>query len=156
MITYQDWDKMADMRRVLEPFKDATEALEGDYIALPLLPYIMSVLDSHIEAEIAAFVSRSSTANAIEVGLLDHRDRYDEFLNVVKIAAALSARTKGLEWLDANERTLWRRIGLVECNKLFQANIVEEVAGGERVQRNRRSRGTWCARGETARKKQLF
>ena len=37
-ITYQDWDNAADMRRVLEPLKDATEALEGDYIALPLVP----------------------------------------------------------------------------------------------------------------------
>ena len=43
-ITYQDWDNAADMRRVLEPFKDATEA----YIALPLVPCIMSVLDSHL------------------------------------------------------------------------------------------------------------
>ena len=39
-ITYlvQDWDNAADMRRILEPFKNATEALEGDYIGLPLVP----------------------------------------------------------------------------------------------------------------------
>ena len=36
--TYQDWDNAADMCRVLEPFKDATEALERDYIAQPLDP----------------------------------------------------------------------------------------------------------------------
>ena len=114
------------MRRVLEPFKDATEA----YIALPLVPCIMSVLDSHIEAEIAAFVSGSSSANATEVMLLDHSDRWDELPNVVKIAAALSARTKGLEWLDATERTSERRIFLVECKKLFQADIAEEVRAG--------------------------
>ena len=93
------------MRRVLEPFKDATEALEGDYIALPLVPCIMSVLDSHIEAEIGFFVSGDSSANATEVMLLDHSDRRDELPNVVKMAAALSERTKGLEWLDATERT---------------------------------------------------
>ena len=29
-ITYQHWDNAADMRRVLEPFKDATEALGVD------------------------------------------------------------------------------------------------------------------------------
>ena len=103
-ITYQDWDNAADMRRVLESFKDATEALEGDYIAQPLVPCIMSVLDSHIEAEIAALVSGSSSANATEVILLDHSDRWDELPNVVKIAAALRAHTKGLEWLDATER----------------------------------------------------
>ena len=125
-ITYQDWDNAADMRRVLEPFKDATEA----YIALPLVPCIMSVLDSHIEAEIASFVSGSSSANATEVMLLDHSDRWDELPNVVKIAAALSARTKGLEWLDAAERTLWRRIVLVECKQLFQADIAEYVRAG--------------------------
>ena len=94
-ITYQDWDNAADMRRDLEPFEDATEALEGGYIALPLVPYIMNVLESHIEAEIAAFVSGSSYANATEVMLLDHSDRWDELPNVVKITAALSARTKG-------------------------------------------------------------
>ena len=71
----------------------------------------MSVLDSHVEAEIASFVSGSSSANANEVMLLDHSGRWDELPNVVKIA--ISARTKGLEWLDATERTLWRRIVLV-------------------------------------------
>ena len=90
----------------------------------------MSVLDSHIEAEIAALVSGSSSANATEVILLDHSDRWDELPNVVKIAAALRAHTKGLEWLDATERTLWRRIVLVERNKLFQADIAEEVRAG--------------------------
>ena len=61
----------------------------------------MNVLDSHIEAEIAAFVPGSSSANTTEVMLLDHSDRWDELPNVVKNAAVLSARTKGLEWLDA-------------------------------------------------------
>ena len=66
-MAYQDWDNATDMRRVLEPFKDATEALKGDYIALPLVPCIIIVLDSPIEAKIAAFVSGSSSANATEV-----------------------------------------------------------------------------------------
>ena len=47
---------MVGMRRVLEPFEDVTEALEGDYIILPLVPCIVIVLDFPIEAEIAAFV----------------------------------------------------------------------------------------------------
>ena len=129
-ITYQDWDNAADMRRVLEPFEDATEALEEDDIALPLVPCIMSVLDSHIEAKIAAFVSGRSSANPTEVMLLDHSDHWDELPNVAKIAAALSARTKGLEWLDATELALWRRVVLVECKKLFQADIAVEVRAG--------------------------
>ena len=90
----------------------------------------MSVLDSHTEAEIASFVSGSSSANATKVMLLDHSDRWDELPNVIKIAAALSARTKGLEWLDATGRTVWRRIVLAECKKLFQADIAEEVRAG--------------------------
>ena len=90
----------------------------------------MIVLGSHIEAEIAAFVSGSSPTNTTEVMLLDHSDRWDELRDIVKIAAALSARTKGLEWLDATGRTLWRRIVFVECKKLFQADIAEEVRAG--------------------------
>ena len=54
----------------------------------------MSVLDSHIEAEIAAFVPGNSSVNATKVMLLDHSDCLHELPNVVKIAAALSARTK--------------------------------------------------------------
>ena len=46
------------------------------------------------------------------------------------IAAALSARTKGLELPDAIERILWRRIVQVECKKLFQADIAVEVRAG--------------------------
>ena len=90
----------------------------------------MSVLDSNVEAEIAAFVSGSSSANANEVMLLDHSDRRDELGNVVKITAALSARTKGFELLDATESTLWWRIVLVECKKLFEADIAEEARAG--------------------------
>ena len=108
------------MRRVLEPFKDAIEALEGDYIALPLVTRIMSMLDSHIEAEIAASVPGSSSANATEVMLLDHTNRWSKLPNVVNIAAAL-------QWRDTTEMTLWRRIVLVEYKKLFQADIAEEV-----------------------------
>ena len=70
MITYHDWDDAADMLRVVEPFKDATEDLEGNYIALPLPPCITSVLAFYIEAEIAAIVSGSSSANATEVMLV--------------------------------------------------------------------------------------
>ena len=128
-ITYQDTGNAADMRRVVEPFKDATGALEGGYIALPLVLCNLSVLDSHIEAVIASFVSGSSSAIATEVMLLDQSDSRDELPNV-NIAAALSARTKGLEWLDATGWTLWRRIVLVECNKMFQADIAEEVRVG--------------------------
>ena len=62
--------------------------------------------------------------------LLDHKDRWNEYPNAVKIAAALSARTKGLEWLDATERTLWRRIVHVEFKKMFQADIAEDVQTG--------------------------
>ena len=90
----------------------------------------MSVLDPHIEAEIAAVVSGSSSANATEVMLLDHSNRWDELPNGVKIAAALSARTKASSGLTRPERTLWRRIVLVECTKLFQADVAEEVRAG--------------------------
>ena len=78
----------------------------------------MSVLDFHIEASIAAFVPGNLFANATEVMLLDHNDRWDGLLSV-KIAAALTARTKGLERLDAAERTLWRHIVLLGCRNLF-------------------------------------
>ena len=113
----------------------------------------MSVLDSHIEAEIAAFVPGSSSANATEVMLIDHSDRLDEIPNV-KIAAALSVRTKGLEWLDATERTLWRRTILVECKKLFQVDIAEEVWAGGASNGIGSPEKRGVGGGETRRKKQ--
>ena len=114
----------------------------------------MSVLDSHIEAEIAAFVPGSSSANATKVMLLHHSDRWDELPNVVKIAAALSARTKGLEWLDAIERTLWRWVVLVQSKKLFQADIAEEVRAGSASNGIGGPEERGVDGGETPRKKQ--
>jgi len=68
----------------------------------------MIVLNSHIEVEIAADIPDSAFANAGEAILLDHSDRWDELPNVVKIAAALSAYTKCLEWhLMRREKLLW-------------------------------------------------
>ena len=64
-----------------------------------------------------------------EVMVLDHSDRWDDLPNV-KIATALSARTKALVRLDAIERTLWRRIVSVEAKRMFQADIDEEVRAG--------------------------
>ena len=69
--------------------------------------------------------------------LLDHSNRWNELPNIVKITADLSACTKGLEWLDATDRTLWRRIVLVECKNLFQADIAEEVRAGRASNRIR-------------------
>ena len=85
--------------------------------------------------------------------LLDHSDRWDELPNVAKIAAALSARTKGFEWLDATERSVWRRIVLVECKKLFQADIAEEVRAGNPSSGIRGPKESGVDRGEVARKK---
>ena len=62
--------------------------------------------------------------------LLDHSDRWNELPNVVKIAAALSAPTKGLQRFDATETTSWCLIVLTECKKLFQADIAEGVRTG--------------------------
>ena len=64
--------------------------------------------------------------------LLDHSDRWDELPNVVKIAAALSARTKGLEWLDATERTLWRRTVLVDVRSCFKRTSPRKCGRGTR------------------------
>ena len=80
--------------------------------------------------------------------------RWGELPNVVKIAAALSARTKGLEWLDATERTSWRRIVLVECKKLFQADIAEEVPAGSASNRIGGPKESGVDGGEATRKKQ--
>lgn len=71
-ITNQDYCH-ASGSGIGQPFKEATEALEGDYIALPLVYCNMSVLDSHIESEIAAFVPGSSAVNVTEVMLPDHK-----------------------------------------------------------------------------------
>ena len=71
-ITYQDWKNAENIHMILERFKEATEALEGDYIALPLVSCIMSVLNSYIEAGITAVDPDSAFANAGEAMFLDH------------------------------------------------------------------------------------
>ena len=143
-------------RRVLEPFKDPTEALEEDYIAQSFVPCIMSVLDSHIEAEIAAFVSGSSSANATEVMLLDHSDRWDELpkLRCCQDRRCPQRTHHGLEWLDATKRTLWRRIELVECKRPCQADIAEKVQAGSASNGIGRPEERGVDGGETPGKKQ--
>ena len=85
--------------------------------------------------------------------LLDHSNRWNELPNIVKITADLSACTKGLEWLDATDRTLWRRIVLVECKNLFQADIAEEVRAGRASNRIRGPEERGVYGGETTPKK---
>ena len=49
-------------------------------------------INSYIEEDIAPVDPDSVFGNAGEAMLLDHRDPWDEFLNVVTITTALSAR----------------------------------------------------------------
>ena len=52
----------------------------------------MSVFNSYIEEEIAPVDPDSAFGNAGKAMLHDHRDPWNELLNVVTIATALSAR----------------------------------------------------------------
>lgn len=107
-ITYQEWKNTENVHMILEAFKEATEALDIGYIVLPLIPCIMSVLNSHIEVKISTIDSDRTCANACEAILLDRNDHRDEFPNVVKITTALRARMNGLEALGAPDKALWR------------------------------------------------
>lgn len=78
----------------------------SDSLDLAELPCIKSVLDSHIQAGAATFNARPF-AKAVETMLLDHADRWGELPEVMKMASALSARTKGPEWLSVTERKQW-------------------------------------------------
>ena len=76
----------------------------------------MSVFNSYIE-EIAPVDPDSVFGNAGEAMLLDHRDAWNELLNVVTIATAVSARYG--ESFEAPR--------LSECKKLFSQELAEEL-----------------------------
>lgn len=127
-LTNDDWSNAERMVQMLEPFFEAVESLEADSIGLPELPCIMTVLNSHIESETAAF-NEGPFATAGDVMLVDHADRWDELPDVVKMAAALSPRTKDLGWLSPLERQSWRGILLVTLRSLFSDDIAAEADG---------------------------
>ena len=131
------------MRRVVEPFKDATEDLEGDYIALPLAPCIMSVLAFHIEAEIAAIVSGKSSANAAEVMLVTAWTNFPmssrsllPSAHAPKASSGLT-RLKGLRGAAFFSRSVTSRI---------KRTSPGECGRGGRLTESE-VRGTWCGRG---------
>lgn len=128
IITDDDWKNAKEMVRMLEPFYEAVHALEGDSITLPLLPCVMSNLNSHVEMEGAAFAVETQLGAASDGMLLGRGDRWDELPDVVKIATALSARTKGLEWLDETERKFWRQTVLRKCRQMIGRDIAKETA----------------------------
>lgn len=127
VITDEDWKNAARIERALAPFHEAAQALEGDSITAPLLPCMMGVLRAHVEGEGAAFARGDSAAHAPgENAGDDGEDRWDEVPQTIKIAAALSARTKGLEWLEGDERDHWRELVVAECRELFRADMARE------------------------------
>lgn len=126
-VSDRDWANAAMMANMLEPFACAVETLAGDELGLAELPCIMSVLNSHVKAEAATF-NAGPFAEAGENIILDHADRWDELPEVAKVASALSARTKGLEWLSETKRKEWRALLLVELESLFAKDIVAEGA----------------------------
>lgn len=126
-ISDNDWANAAMIKRMLEPFHAAVKAMEGNHLALAQAPCIMVILDAHIEKEAAAF-DAGPFAAAGDRMLLDHADRWDELPNVMKMAAALNPRTKGLEWIDAAERDGWRALLSNDLKLLFAEDIRDERA----------------------------
>lgn len=89
---------------MLEPFRGAVKTVEGNYLALAQAPHIMATLDAHIETEASAF-DEGPIAAAGETMLLDHADHcWDELLEVMKMAAELNARTKGLHRIQIQRK----------------------------------------------------
>lgn len=122
-----DWTNAASMVRMLRPFASAVETMEGDYLGLAEVPCIMNVLNDHIEKESAAFTSGPFHVAGQEM-LLDHDDRWETIPDVMKMASALSARTKGLEWLSEAEQKQWRDLLVEELKVLFRQDIAAEIA----------------------------
>ena len=135
VVSYEDWRNARVLAELLEPFHEAMQALEGDDITLPLLPCVMSVLNCHVDATTSGEDDDGNSlcvgggASGTRVGaLLDKGDRWQEPSPVVKIATALSARTKGLEWLEEEERATWRRLVLRKCREMLRNDITAERA----------------------------
>lgn len=142
VVSYEDWRNARVLAKLLEPFHEAMQALEGDDITLPLLPCVMSVLNSHVDA---ATSGEDDNDNSLGGGgggggasgnrvaaLLGKGDRWQEPSPVVKIATALSARTKGLEWLEEEERAAWRRLVLRKCREMLRNDIAAERAAAQK------------------------
>lgn len=126
-LSNNDWANAERMVEMLGPFFEAVETLEADSIGLPELPSIMTVLNAHIESETAAF-DEAQLTTAGDIMLLDHADRWDDLPDVVKLAGALSPRTKDLGWLDGHERKAWRGLLLVALRSTFRDDIAAEEA----------------------------
>ena len=139
VLTYDDWKNARIMAKILEPFHEAMQALEGDDITLPLLPCVMSVLNSHIDGRARGEDDDDDDhslggggggggGTSGNLALLGRGDRWEEPPPVVKIATALSARTKSLEWLEEEERLTWRRLVLRKCRDMFRKDMAAERA----------------------------
>lgn len=122
-----DWTNAEAMVKMLQPFASAVETMEGDYLGLAEVPCIMNVLNAHIEKESAAFTAGPFKV-AGEAMLLDHEDRWDTLPAVMKMASALSARTKTLDWLSEADQKQWRDLLVEELKVLFAQDIAAEQA----------------------------
>lgn len=127
IITDEDWKNAEEMKRMLAPFNEAVQSLEGDYVTAPLVPCMMSVLNSHIEGEGSALDSSSAHGLAGDTELKNPADRWEEVPDPIKIATAVSARTKGLDWLSDGEKKAWRDDVLRTCRGLFREDIRREM-----------------------------
>lgn len=122
-----DWTNAESMVKMLEPFASAVETMEGDHLGLAEVPCIMNVLNAHIEEQSRAFTSGPFHVAGEEMRL-DLNDRWQRIPVVMKMAAALSARTKDLDWLPEAEQKQWRDLLVQEMKVLFTQDIAAETA----------------------------
>lgn len=120
-ITEVSWRNAAMKARILGPVKEAMKATEVDNLGLAQVPCIVTVLNAHVEAEVAAI--EVSFSDADEAMLVNHADRWDNLRGVMKIAAALSTRKEGPPWLSGKEQKAWRPLLIAELKRLLHEDI---------------------------------
>ncbi|CAM9643634.1 unnamed protein product, partial [Discosporangium mesarthrocarpum] len=124
-----DWDNAEEMCKMLGPFAEAVELIEGDkYITLSYIPCLMEGLNVAILDASSSLPEDGAFLHAGDDLFDDHSHRWEELNTPMKEAAMLDPRTKDGAWMETAEHNAYFELVKHACKDLVQRDYAVEQA----------------------------
>ncbi|CAN0455810.1 unnamed protein product, partial [Discosporangium mesarthrocarpum] len=122
-----DWDNVEEMCKMLGPFAEAVELIEGDkYITLSDIPCLIEGLNAAILDASSSLPEDGALLHTGDYLFDDHSDRWEELNTPTKVAAMVDPRTNDGAWTETTEHNAYFELIKDACKDLVQRDYAVE------------------------------
>ncbi|CAN0466654.1 unnamed protein product, partial [Discosporangium mesarthrocarpum] len=122
-----DWHNVEEMCKMLGPFAEAVELIEGDrYVTLSDIPCLMEGPNAAILDASSSLPEDGALLHTGDYLFDDHSDRWEELNTPTKVAAMVDPRTNDGAWTETTEHNAHFELVKDACKDLVQRDYAVE------------------------------